>query len=98
MVNSMSLILGLLIIYIGIQYLKKIMMQEAKRRYYTKFKYYLPRDITVKTFKVYFNKLLTFEPPRLKETQELEYLAARMRTLEFPDGIYVTYRGRRIDL
>lgn len=89
----MELIALFMMIYVGIRLIKENMAKIARLNKYMCFKFMYPESVGNKKFNEYLKKLINTDFPELPENKKLEYVVARMRTMNFPDGIKVVYKG-----
>lgn len=82
-----------MMIYVGIRLIKENRAKLARLNKYMCFKFWYPESVGRKKFEIYFKKLINTDFPVLPDNKKLEYVIARMRTMNFPEGIRVEYRG-----
>lgn len=89
----MEFILIFIIFYTGIKLITESLAKMFILGKYKCFKFYYPKSVGKKKFEKYLKKLINTDFPELPENKKLEYVIARMRTMNFPEGIRVEYRG-----
>lgn len=92
----MFLLLGFIFLLIGV----KILLEGSNKIYkilpYIDFKFYYPEKVGYKKFLKYWYKLIEYEPIKVPDDKKLEYLVARMRNMNFPEGVTVEYKGKKL--
>ena len=94
----MEVILGFLLAYIGVKLIRNSNKDLQRIRKYMCFKFWYPETMTLKEFRNYIRVLTTYDFPEVPDDNKLEYIVARMRTLDFPEGIRVEYRGAVLEV
>lgn len=89
----MDFIIIFMLFYVGINLIRNNLAKSARLKKYLCFRFWYPASLGKKAFEVYFKKLINTDFPEIPEDKKLEYVVARMRTMNFPEGIRVEYRG-----
>lgn len=89
----MTFILFLLCIYFSVKMIKIVREQLRVVKFYSdRFTIRFPSNIPFKEQRLYVHRLLQYDPPTLPEEQLLDFVAARLRTINFPEGT-ILYRN-----
>lgn len=93
----MGLILGIIILYIGVSVLIGAFKDIDKLRPYLGFKIRYPSSINRSAFFKHIERLTEFDPPTMiPDEKKLEFIIARMRNINFPEGVTVEYKGKKL--
>jgi hypothetical protein len=82
--------------FIGIKIFLNGASQLRKIKPYMDFKFSYPENVGHKKFLKYWRELIEYDPITVPDDKKLEYIVARMRNMNFPEGVAVEYKGKKL--